>query len=147
MRKGLLTAGIVVGMIMAIPVFAADVVVQMNLVSEQGVGKSIGTVMISESSLEGATLEWFMDQGYRTENGPKIAPGEPGAERIAFGEVALLTRLKDSISRLNPAIPEEAREEAQRKVLRVGGPSLTQSNRAFHRMLRNGVEVEPLLLT
>ena len=49
MRKGLLTAGIVVGMIMAIPVFAADVVVQMNLVSEQGVGKSIGTVMISES--------------------------------------------------------------------------------------------------
>ncbi|MFZ1536617.1 MAG: type I restriction endonuclease subunit R, partial [Chromatiaceae bacterium] len=40
------------------------------------------------------------------------------------------------------AIPEEAREEALRKVLRVGTPSLTQTNRAFHRMLRNGVPVE-----
>ena len=39
-------------------------------------------------------------------------------------------------------IPEEAREEALRKVLRVGTPSLTQTNRAFHRMLRDGVEVE-----
>jgi len=48
MRKWLLTAGIVAGLIMALPVFAADVVVQMNLVNEQGVGKSIGTVTISE---------------------------------------------------------------------------------------------------
>jgi Cu-Zn family superoxide dismutase len=48
MRRGILTAGIVVGMIMALPVFAADVMVQMNLVNEQGVGKSIGTVTISE---------------------------------------------------------------------------------------------------
>ena len=43
---------------------------------------------------------------------------------------------------LNPAIPEEAREEALRKVLRVATPSLTQTNRAFHRMLRDGVAVE-----
>jgi superoxide dismutase, Cu-Zn family len=48
MRKGLLTAGIVVGMIFALPVFAADVVVQMNLIDEHGVGKGIGTVTISE---------------------------------------------------------------------------------------------------
>jgi type I restriction enzyme R subunit len=29
-----------------------------------------------------------------------------------------------------------------RKVLRVGTPSLVQTNRAFHRMLRDGVEAE-----
>jgi len=46
------------------------------------------------------------------------------------------------IRRLNPAIPEEAREEALRKVLRVATTSLTQTNRAFHRMLRDGVDVE-----
>lgn len=44
--------------------------------------------------------------------------------------------------RLNPAIPEKARQEALRKVLRLGTPSLTQTNRAFHRMLHNGVPVE-----
>ena len=31
---------------------------------------------------------------------------------------------------------------ASRKVLRLGTPSLVQTNRAFHRMLRDGVEVE-----
>jgi len=48
MRKGFLTAGIVMGVLMALPAFAADVVVRMNLVNEQGIGKSIGTVTISE---------------------------------------------------------------------------------------------------
>ena len=43
---------------------------------------------------------------------------------------------------MNPAVPEEAREEALRKVLRVATPSLTQTNRAWHRMLRDGVPVE-----
>ncbi len=51
-------------------------------------------------------------------------------------------RLREAIRRLNPTIPEEGREEALRKVLRVGTPSLTQTNRTFHRMLRDGVEVE-----
>jgi type I restriction enzyme R subunit len=51
-------------------------------------------------------------------------------------------RLRDAIRRLNPAIPGEAQEEALRKVLRVATPSLTQTNRAFHRMLRDGVPVE-----
>jgi len=56
--------------------------------------------------------------------------------------VVLVGRLHEAIRRLNPAIPEEAREEALRKVLRVGTPSLTQTNRAFHKMLRDGVAVE-----
>ncbi len=51
-------------------------------------------------------------------------------------------RFRATIRRLNPAIPEEVREEALRTVLRVGTPSLTQTNRAFHRMLRDGVGVE-----
>lgn len=51
-------------------------------------------------------------------------------------------RLREAIRRLNPAIPEDAREEALRKVLRVGTPALVQTNRAFHRMLRDGVPVE-----
>jgi len=48
MKQILLIAVVVVGLLTALPVFAADVVVTMNLVNEQGVGKSIGTVTISE---------------------------------------------------------------------------------------------------
>jgi type I site-specific restriction-modification system R (restriction) subunit len=39
-------------------------------------------------------------------------------------------------------IPDDAREEALRKLLRLATPSLLQTNRAFHRLLREGVPVE-----
>jgi type I restriction enzyme R subunit len=97
---------------------------------------------LDESIVEDAALEWFGDLGYTVGHGPHLAPGEPAAERASFGEVVLVGRLREAIRRLNPAIPEEAREDALRKVLRVGTPSLTQTNRAFHRMLRDGVPVE-----
>ena len=97
---------------------------------------------LNESTVEAATLEWFEGLGYACKNGLLIAPGEPAAERVSFGEVVLVGRLREAIWRLNAAIPEEAREDALRKVLRVGTPSLTQTNRAFHKMLRDGVAVE-----
>ena len=97
---------------------------------------------LNESIVEDAALTWFGELGYTVGHGPQLAPGEPAAERASFGEVVLVGRLRAAIRRLNPAIPEEAREEALRKVLRVGPPSLTQTNRAFHRMLRDGVPVE-----
>ena len=96
----------------------------------------------TESIVEDATLEWFAELGYATANGPATGPGEPGAERDSFGEVVLVERLRTAIAQLNPEIPEEAREEALRKVLRVSQPSLTQTNRAFHAWLRDGVPVE-----
>ena len=97
---------------------------------------------LNESIVEDAALQWFGELGYGVGHGPHMAPGEPAAERDSFGEVVLVGRLREAILRLNPAIPNEAREEALRKALRVGTPSLTQTNRAFHRMLRDGVPVE-----
>ena len=97
---------------------------------------------LNESIVEEAALEWFKELGYAIGHGPHLAPGEPAAEREGFGDVVLVGRLREAILRLNPTIPEEAREEALRKVLRVGTPSLTQTNRAFHKLLRDGVDVE-----
>ena len=97
---------------------------------------------LNESTVEAAALEWFGALGYAVGHGPKLAPGEPGAERDSFSDVVLVGRLREAIYRLNPAIPEDAREEALRKVLRVATTSLVQTNRVFHRMLRDGVDVE-----
>jgi len=97
---------------------------------------------LNESLIEEATLQWFEELGYAALHGPMLAPGEPSAERDSFGDVVLGARLRDAIRRLNPAMPEEAREDAVRKVLLVVTPSLTQTNRAFHKMLRDGVPVE-----
>jgi type I restriction enzyme R subunit len=97
---------------------------------------------LNESIVEDAALEWFGELGYAVGHGPQLAPGEPAAERDSFEEAVLVGRLRDAIRRLNPAIPEAAREEALRKVLRPDTASLTGNNRAFHSMLRDGVEVE-----
>jgi type I restriction enzyme R subunit len=97
---------------------------------------------VAESTVEDATLAWFGELRYQIAHGPEIAPGEQIAERDGFGDVVLVGRLRDAIRRLNPTVPEDAREDALRKVLRVATPSLLQTNRAFHGMLRDGVPVE-----
>ena len=98
--------------------------------------------MLNESVVEEAALSWFSEIGYATAHGPALSPGEPASERTFFADVVLEARLRDAIRRLNPTIPEEAQDDALRRVLRVGTPSLTQTNRTFHAMLRDGVPVE-----
>ena len=97
---------------------------------------------LNESHLEEATLEWLAELGYALGHGPDMAPGEPTAERESFSDVVLTGRLREAIQRLNPGIPEEAREEALRKVLRHETTSLIRNNRSFHHHLRDGVPVE-----
>jgi type I restriction enzyme R subunit len=75
----------------------------------------------NESTVEDAALEWFGDLGYEVAHGPRIAPGEPEAERDSFGEAVLTGRLREAIRRLNPRISDEAREEAWRKARRPRG--------------------------
>ena len=97
---------------------------------------------LTESVVEEAALSWYGELGYAVAHGPDLAPGEPAAERESFGDVILVGRLREAIRRLNPAIPEEARSEAQRKVLLSDVATFVGNNRAMHRMLRDGVEVE-----
>ncbi len=91
---------------------------------------------------------------YAVGHGPHLAPGEPAAE-WDYGDVAqsrvarTFTRPLPgqegkhvALRRLNPPIPEEAREAALCKMLRAGTTSLTYAKRAVHRILRDGVPVE-----
>jgi type I restriction enzyme R subunit len=97
---------------------------------------------LNEATVEAAALGWLGELGYAVGHGRDLAPGEPAAERESFGDVVLVGRLRDAIRRLNPTVPEEAREDALRKVRRVATPSLVGTNRRFHALLRDGVEVE-----
>jgi type I restriction enzyme R subunit len=97
---------------------------------------------LDESHVEQAALQWLAALGYTTASGADIAPGEVLAERDAYEEVVLQGRLRQAVQRLNPEVPPEAQEEAIRKVLRAEHPTLVANNRAFHRMLVDGVVVE-----
>ncbi|RJR26669.1 type I restriction endonuclease subunit R [candidate division WWE3 bacterium] len=100
------------------------------------------TTRISELTLENVVLDWLADLGYMVSHGPSIAPEEPGAERESYDEVLLLERLHQALTWLNPDLPPSVINEALRKVTLLDSPSLTTNNRAFHRMLVDGVEVE-----
>ena len=96
----------------------------------------------TESTVEDAALAWLESLGWSIAHGPDIAPDTPGAERSDYGAVVLEPRLRDTLARLNPNLPTEALDDAFRKLTRPEGPTLEARNRAFHRMLVDGVTVE-----
>ncbi|MFO8013105.1 MAG: type I restriction endonuclease subunit R [Phycisphaerae bacterium] len=97
---------------------------------------------MTESVAEDALLGWLAEMGYTVLHGPDIAPGEPEGERESYEQVILPQRLRDAVFALNPDLPAEACEEALRRVTSLESPSLVENNRALHRMLVDGVEVE-----
>ncbi|MEM5805250.1 MAG: type I restriction endonuclease subunit R [Candidatus Aenigmatarchaeota archaeon] len=98
--------------------------------------------MINEETLEKAALEWFKELGYEIAYGPDISPEGTKLERDSYSQVLLLTRLRQALKRINPTLPEEAIEEAIHRLVNIAGPTLEETNRAFHLMLRDGVRVE-----
>ena len=97
---------------------------------------------LHESDVETAALGWLASLGWQVAHGPDIAPDTPGAERNDYGQVVLERRLWDALATLNPSLPASALDDAYRKLTRPEGSTLEARNRAFHRMVVNGVEIE-----
>ncbi len=96
---------------------------------------------ITESEIEQIALDILSeDLGYKVLYGPDIAEGDK--KERDYNEVVLYKRLKNAIDKINPTIPEEAREEAFKKALRSVSVSLFDNNENFHRMLTEGVDVK-----
>jgi type I restriction enzyme, R subunit len=98
----------------------------------------------SESVVEEAALAWLGALGYTVLHGPDIAAGETFAERSDpnYRDVLLERRLRQALVRLNPDLPQDALDDAWRKLVRVDAPSPVEKNHALHRMLVDGVTVE-----
>ena len=96
---------------------------------------------LDEAQVEIVAVDYFRELGYEYVHGPQIAPDGETPERADYGQVVLLRRLRDALVRINPDVPDEAIEEAIRQVTRTDSPSLVVNNRAFHRMLTDGVDV------
>jgi type I restriction enzyme, R subunit len=97
---------------------------------------------VAESDVEDLALQHFANLGYAVVHGPNIAPGETEAERDRYEDVVLRGRLRDALQRLNAGVPPVALDEALRKVLHPAAPALIANNRAFSKMLREGIEVD-----
>ena len=100
------------------------------------------TTTLTEADVEQAALDWISALGWQVTHGPDIAPDTPGAERADFGQVVLERRLRDALVELNPSLLPSALDDALRRLTRPEGSTLEARNRAFHRMLVEGVTVE-----
>jgi type I restriction enzyme R subunit len=96
---------------------------------------------LDEAQAELVTVDYFRELGYECMHGPYIAPDGEAPERVDYGQVVLTRRLRDALVRINPDVPDEAIEDALKQVTRADSPSLIVNNRAFHRMLTDGVDV------
>lgn len=96
---------------------------------------------MNEEQLEQLCLQWFEDIGWEVSHGPDLAPDGPAAERSDYRQVLLLGDLQAALGRLNPHLPQSAIEDAVERLRKPESLDTTTSNRAFHRLLLNGVPV------
>ena len=97
---------------------------------------------LTEADVEAEALSWLSGVGWHVAHGPDIAPDTVGAERANYRQVALDRRLRDVLALVNPSLPAAALDDAVRKLTQPEGSTPEACNRAFHRMLVNGVNVE-----
>lgn len=95
-----------------------------------------------ESNLEDATLEWFDELGYELVFAPDIAPDGEYKEREDYSDVILDDRLKEALSRINQKMPDDALEAAFRQITVPQSPSLIMNNKAFQKMITDGIDVQ-----
>ncbi|KAA8980825.1 type I restriction endonuclease subunit R [Halospina sp. K52047b] len=97
---------------------------------------------MNEEQLENQCLDWFREKGWEVAHGPDIAPDGDSPEREDYRQVALKSQLRDAVSRINPHLPEDCIEQVVGQALKPESPDPIVSNRAFHRLLLEGVPVE-----
>ncbi|NIB39090.1 type I restriction endonuclease subunit R [Pseudomaricurvus alkylphenolicus] len=97
---------------------------------------------MNEDQLEQLCLEWFAEGGWEVAHGPDIAHDGPCPERKDYRQVLLAGDLEAAIRRINPQLPDTAVEEVVAQVSKPESLDLVVSNRAFHRLLLEGVPVE-----
>lgn len=97
---------------------------------------------LNESNIEKNLIDLLTAQGYDYFYGPDIAPYSVNSQRESFASVVLESHLKKSLKRLNPNIPESARQEAYQQIINLGSQDLMANNEKFHNFLTDGITVE-----
>ncbi|KGN00299.1 DEAD/DEAH box helicase [Clostridium novyi A str. 4570] len=95
----------------------------------------------TEDLLEEAAIEILQEMGYSYAFGPDISYDGEYPERKNYKDVILEQRIKDALFSINKSLPEEALEEAYRKIITFNSPILEENNKEFHKLLVEGIDV------
>ncbi|CAM3983210.1 type I restriction enzyme R subunit [Kerstersia gyiorum] len=97
---------------------------------------------MTEDQLEQEALGWLAKTGYTLRSGPDIAHDGADPQRSGYTQVILSARLQAAMTKLNPGIPAAALDDAIQQVEHLDTPVQLVANRAFHKLLVNGVPVQ-----
>lgn len=95
----------------------------------------------TEDLLEQAAIEILEELDYSYIFGPDMAYDGDSPERSNYKDVILQQRVRDALFNINRHLPEEALEEAYRKIITFNSPVLVDNNRDFHKLLVEGIDV------
>jgi type I restriction enzyme R subunit len=98
--------------------------------------------MITEDQLEQLSIDWLKEMGWDYENGYEIAPDSDNPKRNDYKEVFIRERLEEAVTKINPDIKDNVREEVVTRILRPESPITEVNNRQFHKYLNEGVPVD-----
>lgn len=101
---------------------------------------------MNEEQLENLCLNWFKEGGWDVLHGPDIAPDSDNPLRNDYAQVVLDGHLRAAFETINKHLPaaqiEHCFEQFKAIVLKPESLDLITNNRAFHRLLLEGVPVE-----
>ncbi|ENI8075299.1 type I restriction endonuclease subunit R [Vibrio vulnificus] len=101
---------------------------------------------MNEEQLENLCLDWFREGGWDVLHGPDIAPDSDNPIRSDYAQVVLDGQLRSAFETINKHLPaaqiEHCYEQFKAIVLKPESLDLITNNRAFHRLLLEGVPVE-----
>lgn len=96
---------------------------------------------MNETLLENLCLDWFVENGWEVVHGIDIAPDSSNPLRKDYKQILLEADLQAAFERLNPHLPAGCFEQVLLKLNTPESLDLVTNNRAFHRMLLEGVPV------
>ena len=101
---------------------------------------------MNEDQLEQLCLDWFREGGWDVLYGPDIAPDGSNPLRTDYAKTILENDLQQVFAKINPHLPVESLAFCFEQVLSVINKpeslDLITNNRAFHRLLLEGVPIE-----
>ncbi|ODN55663.1 type I restriction endonuclease subunit R [Acinetobacter sp. 51m] len=96
---------------------------------------------MNETQLENLCLDWFAENGWEVVHGIDIAPESSNPLRKDYKQILLEADVQAAFERLNPHLPASCFDQVLLKLSKPESLDLVTNNRAFHRMLLEGVPV------
>jgi len=98
---------------------------------------------LNEDTLaEQPVIEWLKGLGYEYAFGPEISPGGPLMERSDYRQPVLEERLKRSLKRINPDIPDNILSQVFNQIAKYHHPDLEMGNKEMYEMIIRGVRID-----